>query len=360
VLRTYEDLRHKNYFDESVKARLREPGKEFTLFRDNQGLWRFRPASYDRHRIEGLNHPSGTWETNNMFGSQPVKLLIEALMSAGPYDASGNVTLTDFSDKDRSMIQTSADDVNFRLQPSTDKVRAGKQSGCLTASTSGKTARNASWAKADKKFEPWLNLGKHQALGVWILGDGHGELINFRLESPIHISYGAVADHYVMVDFTGWRYCELIETESTRWSDYVWQDGKWLYNVYRELIDFNTIESLSIWYNNLPPGREVTCYLSPVKALPMVPVTLRNPSITIGDKTIVFPVSMESGSYLEFYSPTECRLYGPKGEIIAEIKPKGEIPLLENGKNTVTFTCDKTGSLSARAYVTVLSYGDPL
>ncbi len=45
VLRTCEELRRGNAFDETVKAKLREPGKEFSLFRDDGGKWRFRPDS---------------------------------------------------------------------------------------------------------------------------------------------------------------------------------------------------------------------------------------------------------------------------------------------------------------------------
>ncbi|MCE5251081.1 hypothetical protein LLG96_12765 [bacterium] len=360
LLKTYEDLRHDNYFDESVKARLREPGKEFTLFKDSSGAWRFRPASYERHRIENLDHPSRTWETENSFGSQPVKLRIEALMSAGSCDAPGAITLADFPGDTNSMATTSAENVTFTVQPSTEQSKAGLSGARLTASSSGKTPQNAAWARIEKKFDPWLDLDKNQAIGVWIYGDGQGELINFRLESPKHISYGAVADHYVTVDFTGWRYVELIETESERWNDYVWQDGKWLYNVYRELISFKTVESLSIWYNNIPPGKEVSCSISTVKAVPMVPATLRNPSVTVGGKTIVFPVAMKSGSYIEFYSPSDCTLYGPKGEILSKVKPQGDVPVFENGKNTMTFSCVKPDGLSARAQVTVISYGEPL
>ncbi len=70
-----------------------------------------------------------------------------------------------------------------------------------------------------------------------------------------------------------------IETESARWSDYVWNDGKWLYNVYRETIDFGTVESVSIWYNNLPKGQEAECIIGPIKALPMVACTVKNPAV---------------------------------------------------------------------------------
>lgn len=54
----------------------------------------------------------------------------------------------------------------------------------------------------------------------------------------------------------GPRLFTLVETESARWSDYVWNDGKWLYNVYRETIDFAAVESVSVLYNNLPENKQ--------------------------------------------------------------------------------------------------------
>ena len=62
----------------------------------------------------------------------------------------------------------------------------------------------------------------------------------------------------------------MVETESTRWNDYTWDDGKSLYNVYRETIDFGAGESAEIWLQNLPPGKEAKCGLGPIKALSML------------------------------------------------------------------------------------------
>jgi hypothetical protein len=33
---------------------------------------------------------------------------------------------------------------------------------------------------------------------------------------------GLRGDHYVKIDFTGWKYFELVETESEKFSDYIW------------------------------------------------------------------------------------------------------------------------------------------
>ena len=73
----------------------------------------------------------------------------------------------------------------------------------ITPPTAARSPRTRAWARFGKQFDPPLNLKDRQALGLWIEGDGPGELIAVRLESPQHLAFGAVADRYVTVDFTG-------------------------------------------------------------------------------------------------------------------------------------------------------------
>ena len=355
ILRTCEDLRQKKTFDEGIKAKLREPGKEFSLFRDQSGKWRFRPAHYDSHTASCSEPWSLSWTVNNPFDEQPVKFRLEALMSAGSYDDANNVILADLSNPDQSAgPPRAAEGVTVSLDETPEEECT------FNATNSGKVPRNAAWARIDRKFKPTLNLKTHQAIGVRINGDGLGEIISIRLESPRHISYGAVADRYVTVDFTGPRLLTLVETESARWSDYVWNDGKWLYNVYRESINFGVIESMSIWYNNLPKDKQTTCTIGPVKAMPMVACTVKNPKVIVNGKAIVLPVEMQSGGYLEFNARNDCILYGSKGEVISRVTPEGEIPVLSVGENPIRFSCDSTDGPAPRLKLTIISHGEPL
>ncbi len=152
----------------------------------------------------------------------------------------------------------------------------------------------------ERKFDPPLNLKniRRWACGsratAWARSSRSGSTARGTSR------FGALADRYITVDFTGRRFLTLVETESARWSDYVWNDGKWLYNAYRETIDFGAVESVSLLYNNLPQGKEVRCVVGPIKAMPMVPCTVKNPTITINGKTISFPVEIPSGGRLEF------------------------------------------------------------
>ncbi|UCF14533.1 MAG: hypothetical protein JSW59_14050 [Phycisphaerales bacterium] len=358
ILRTCEGLRRDNAFDEKVRARLREPAKDFSLVRDKSGRCRFRPAHYDRHTASCSEPWSLSWTATNPFDEQPVKLRIEALMSAGAYDDANNIVLADLSDPHQfSGPPRAANGVIVSLEETSSGPDGA---GIFTAQNSGRVPRNAAWARLDRKFSPCLNLKNHQAIGVWIEGDGRGQIVAIRLESPRHISFGAVADRYVTVDFTGPRLLTLVETESARWSNYVWNDGKWLYNVYRETIDFGAIETLSVWYNNLPGNKQTKCKIGPIKAMPMIQCTVKNPVVTVNGKAIVLPVEMQSGSYLEFNAVNDCELYGSKGESLAKAVLEGSISVLSPGENQIRFSCDEVDGPAPRVKVTVISHGELL
>jgi hypothetical protein len=357
ILRRYETLRQSNYFPDSIKEKLRVPGDEFTLIQNSNGEWQFRPVQYAKRKVQGIDNWSNVWRIKNKFGQQPLQLRIEALMSAGPYDAPGNVVVADFSDPKAFAERASGSGITRDLHLSSSHVKVQPVSGCYSALNTG-PKREGAWTKVEKIFRPPLDLTKQQGLGVWVYGDGQGELLNFQLRSPGHISL-AISEHYVPVDFTGWRYFELIEPEGERYAHYSWPYGD-NYSIYFFSVDYPHIESLSMWYNDLPPGKQVTCYLSSIKALPLVKTTISNPALTINNRTLIFPGQIESGCYLEFRSLSDCKLYGPEKELLSEVKPQGEVPVLEEGENEVSFTCGAPAGVSPRANVTVISQGAPL
>jgi hypothetical protein len=141
--------------------------------------------------------------------------------------------------------------------------------------------------------------------------------------------------------------------------DTSWNDGKGLYNVYRETIDLGTVESVSVWCDNLPPGQQARCVIGPVKGLPMATCTV-SPAVTINGQTVVFPAEMPSRRYLGLNSSNDCMLYGPKGEVITNLSPEGSVPLLRAGKNQVQFSCTAPDGPAPRVRLTVASHGQPL
>lgn len=358
IMKQYEDLRHADYFDESIEEQLRIPGKDYTLKNDSDGKWYFYPRNYDKHKIEETAGSEARWIAQNPFQTQPLQLRIEALPSAGSFEARENKTLIDFSSANKQMIQTSAKGVHLECQCKEERNDFGSFVDEITVRNVGCQDQKSAWAKIEIPFEPNLDLSQHQALGVWVYGDGKGEVLNVQLRSPEHL-IGGFGERYIIVDFTGWKYCELVEMESVRYANYRWPYGS-LYSIYRENLQFGHVSGLNIWLNDVPLDGEVQCKISAIKAIPTVKRTIDNPAITIGGKKIVFPVTLESGQYLEYASETKCMQYGSDGDLIGEVEPLGEIPVLENGDNEVLFSHEDQNDLRTRVQVTVISEGNRL
>ena len=357
IIRRYEELRHSGKVPESIKAQLRVPGDEFTLAGSLQEGWQFRPVQYAKHKVESAEAWSSQWKTTNKFAAQPLRLRIEALMAAGPYDGPGNPTLADFSAPGDFPQRAASPGVTADLKPSKDQIKVGAASGCYTATNTGQGGPG-SWTKCEKTFDFSQNLSTHQALGLWVYGDGQGEVLNVQLKSPSHLVSG-IGDHYMVVDFTGWRYFELIELEGERHADFQWPYGD-IYSIYRTAVRLDSVETLGLWYNSLPPGKAATCYLSPIKALPLVSSKLVNPTVSIGGQAITFPVEIPSGHYLELIEAGNCKLYGVNGELVREVVPQGVIPVLQSGENEISFQTQTPPNLSPRARATVIALDQPI
>lgn len=361
IIRQYETLRHQNYFNDSVRMLLRQPGKEFTLFQEPGGQWNFKPVRFQKHKVAGTDHPSAYWQVVNEFEPQPVKLRIEPLMSVNSYADTTNIDVIDFCSLPKFEKPENAIGITSELVVSDEKTPTGEAAGLYMATSEGRVARGASWTKMEKRFEPFLDLKENQAMGVWIKGDGNGQLLNLRVANPRHIAHGARADHFIKVDFTGWKYFELIEIESAEVSNYEWAPSfASLYDTYRHTVDFEKVDHFQFWYNDLPAGKTAKTLIGPVRALSLVSSTINNPTVTIGGEKIVFQVSMESGMFLEFRSASDCKLFDSKGEFIRDVSILGKVPELKTGENKLSFSCDSPGEVNPRVQVTVISEGKPL
>ena len=354
----YERLRLANYFPESVRRRLRTPGEEFRLVHGPDGEWQFVPTDYLTHKVTALDDGSARWTVRNRHGAQPLRVRLKALWGVEPYDSPEALVLADFAREGEFAVEAAASGVAHGLAPSRERVKAGGVSGCYTA-TSRRPTRRGAWARVGKTFQPHADLRKFGAIGLWFHGDGKGEVLNVQLANPPQY-YRTLDEHYVVVDFTGWRYfaLPLRERDADRYHLYQWP-YRGHYAVYRAPLVRNHVSELNLYFNNLPRGENVRCYLSPIKALRVAEIELRNPSLEVGGKRLVFPVALRSGSYVEMLSPSDCRHYDARGALVGKVAPRGEIPTLAPGDNEVRFTCEAPRGYHARASVTVITAGQP-
>lgn len=357
----YERLRLANYFPEEVKEQVREPGKDFHLLQAEDGQWQLLPTDHLAHKVTGLDNGTLTWTIANRFAAQPLALRLEALYSVLPYDSPDAVLLADPAARDRFIVRRAARGVTASLDRSAEQVKVGQESLRFRATNKGDSAKGA-WAQAGMRFEaPYLSIQPCDALGVWIHGDGKDAVLNLQLTTPREYMH-AYGEHYVTIDFTGWRYFEipLRERDAARHRDYQWPYSS-LGGIYMTPVNLGHIDGLNLYFNNVPPGDTATVYLGPIKALRTKQSQLANPTITLGGQKLAFPATLDSGDYLELASQADCRHYDQRGTLRQRLALSGPLPQLKAGENQIAFSCDRPeGGLAPRAEITLVASGAPL
>jgi hypothetical protein len=373
VIGAYENLRHGGSVSETAKAALRTEGREFTLAEEARGA-KLHKAAYPRvmARIEGK---AVSVHLNNLFAAQKLRLRLELLKSAAAYDSPQAKTIVDFRAaqefavtpiksgygvdhafrKGQDPSRTSAEGVTAKLTPSTESFEAGGASGHVVATNASKQSQGA-WALLGSK--PCAVQAGH-GLGTWVCGDGSGSLLDIELAGNASTATRCQRSFYVVLDFEGWRYFELIEPETACLLNYAWPGRPMLggtYGIYRENSEAD--DQLSLFINAVPPGRGVSCNIGPIKALPLTETSLRNPSVTISGKMVTFPVEMRSGQYLELRGADDCLLYDLDGKVLRHVTPTGVIPDIAGGDNKVEVAAENpTPRVAVRLAVTALLRG---
>ena len=359
----FERLRLARHFSEATLARLRTPRQDFHLIQAAGDQWQLAPRDYLAHKVTGQKDGSGAWTLTNRYASQPLRLRIEALYAALPYAAPEGVALATLAKPDelaaRGAAGVTASWAPAGETPAADASPALPSTGTCSAKSTLAT-RTGAWAAFARTFNPPLNLSKCGALGLWVRGDGKGELLNVQLTNPPQF-WTTFDEHYLPIDFTGWRYVELFlrERDAESFVDYAWPYGG-TSEVFRSPLIRDHVSGLTLWYNNLPPGDAAACQIGPIKALPAVKAKLGTPTLTLGDRKIVFPVTLESGQYIELDPDAGCRLFSEQGEVLQKVAPQGDAPAVATGENRIAFSCEPPQGLGARAKITVIVQGEPL
>ena len=360
LLGWYEHLRLARYFDTQTVARVAVPGDEFRLRQNRDGAWQFTPIKMRAHRISSLGNGSEAWTSDNPFAEQPLSARIEALYAVAPYDSPKRIPLADAADFASFKSDTASSAITLGVTEETADTKGGSRNLRLHALNKG-FSRTGAWARATLDFPaPYRNLGGSGAFGVWVKGDGKGALLNLQLGTPREFMH-ALSDHYVTLDFTGWRYVELLvrERDVERMTDYTWPYGG-AYDIYRNPLDMSHISQVTFYLNDLPAGGSVDVTVSPVMALPTQSAALKDPALTVNGKTLTLPFTLASGDFAELEPDGLCTHYNDRGDPLASIRcGMGDSPMLHSGPNTLLFSCVPPSNVSARAEVSLNAFGMP-
>ena len=194
------------------------------------------------------------------------------------------------------------------------------------------------------EFEQPLNLSKHLGLGFWVYGDGGGQHINIRLESPPHMVSG-FTDHFLKADFTGWRYCTLAEADNGM-SD----NSTFSYEEFRQPVHFNSISKVSLQVE----GDATNLRFRTVRALPLTDSYIVNPALETSGQKITFRGKIKNGHYME-YIPADGRavVYDAVGNEVSEMQPDMSSFVLSTGDNALLFSSVTESGRSANVRITL-------
>ena len=364
VLGWYERMRLARYFVAEDTAVLGEPKRDFRLRMDDRGVWQLTPVRRDQHRVTASGNGPETWSVQNPHAEQVLRARVEALYSVSPENDARSCVLADFSDVATITTRNSAAGVTQELLVEEVDVRGGARNLRIVATNTGNAA-NGAWTCLGADYpHPYHSMNGGQALGLWVKGDGSGALLNLQLQTP-YVYHGAVSEHYVDLDFTGWRYVELLlrERDADRMGDYTWP-----YNTSaashancRSAINTSALSSVRVYLNAIPAGGKVDVVIGPILSLTQRKVDLTDAVLTVGGRRLLLPVSMRSGHYLEIEGIEDCAHYDERGELVARFTPgcPDGIPVLRTGANSMAFTCRGPEGIRPRADVVVLSLGEP-
>jgi len=346
-MKIWQELQHSDYFPESVKLELRKKEMDFTLVKDKARKWRVKPVKYHPVHIADPKQPdSCTWKLNNEFSRQPIAARIRAMTEVAPYGSEGNIVLFD-PKQDTDIGTTKSAGMKCEAAISTDQTKTGKTSCRFTATA--ETRSRVRWAEIVHRFDEPLRLSRHRALGLWVYGDGKGELLNVQLEDVGH----RLRDRYIDIDFKGRRFVVVDQWDARRAWALPWPyNRKWIMTAF----NFGAVASINFWLVNIEPGESAGVFIDRVEALKETNTALKRPKLTVGRNSVVVPVTMKPDEYVELAPDGKCRHFDPNGHLLRELRVRGKLPTVSRGENTIKFSAES----NARARLTLMTAGDPL
>lgn len=309
ILKRYDTLRRAGTLGDAALEKLRDESLDVTL--DGDTLKRARYQRFD------VADSQSDFTVENADAAQTPYVRIENRYAAGAYDAPDAVELI-------------ALDENAPAQK-------------LTSAT----------------FDPPLDLTKNLAMGFWVYGDGKGEKINIRVESPSHLVSGH-NDHFLTVDFTGWRYVPFVEADNGVQPPESWpiSCGS-IYVEYREKVHYKAVSAVHL----MVVGDCAGLKFRTLKALSAVPTKLVNPTFRVGERSIRFVGEIASGHYLE-YDPLDggasAKILDPLGNVVSEAAIEGDMFELPAGESSAAFSAEATDDAPIRAKITVRTLGEKI
>lgn len=363
ILGWYERFRMANYFTKEDLLPLQGKKADFRLRMDDNGQWKLTPVAYNWHTA---TPSSNSWSANNPHKAQPYRGRIEALYTIHQLNQKVQPVLIDFAEIDQMDEKRSkSGQIQQTLSVVTEDTKLAPKNLRIQAVNQSDSSRGA-WTIVGKNYpHPYHSMQNGRGFGFWVKGDGSGALLNLQVCTP-SVYHGAISDHYVDLDFKGWKYVELLlrERDSDRMADYEWpySTNAASHAICRNAIFPNALSSVKLIINEIPAKGGVDIIVSPIISIPQTKNNLENLALSVNGKSIGIPVVMQSGDYLELEGEDDCAHYDERGELITRFKPvcPNGWPTMNEGDNSITLQASSVQqALTPRVEVVSMNLGNP-
>ncbi len=253
LYKKYDDLRKREYFSEEYRKKLIEGKYEYQLKEKRGGKFCFVEKDYQFAKLYDLSDDARNFGSfNNPFGAQVPFIRIEAMHS----------TL-----KNNPIVL-------LRLDENVDLLSQ----------------------KTEAKYNLELDLSQNLAKVVKVKGNGiKGGKICIKISCGTNSETG-FGEYIIDTDFQGWREFVLLESDNGERKDHNFEAGYHMYAVYRSSLNNNRTSGVKVETEGDMTGVK----MSSIVAYEHTYEIYKNPTVTIGDTSIMFEFELLSGDFIEF------------------------------------------------------------
>lgn len=355
LLGWYERARLARAFTDQALARLAAPRAEFRLRQGDDGVWSLTPFTSIVHRVTG--NASDAWRFSIPEAATGT-LRVEALYGVDRQSSSRGTNLLAAAEVPLMKVKAVGGvKAHVSPVPMSAPVCGVPRTAIRLEATNTKNSSRGAWVSASRDYEfPYLSLGNNAAFGFWVKGDGSGAILNLQLRMAREY-HGSICEHYVKLDFTGWRWVELLarERDADAFADLVWPYSGAVMAVHRNPYDGRHVQSVSLWLNEIPAGGSTVVEIADLRALPIAKPVLKDAMVTINSRSMKIPFNLNAGDYAELEQGCWTH-YSQQGESLARVVEKDPLRLLA-GVNDCSFSGMTDAGSPVRADVTILAEG---
>jgi hypothetical protein len=351
VIRICDQLKQASWFGAEVRRQLADPRQRHWLEADAAGLWQVRPLALGPRLLLHAGQTSSLASANPHAAQAPWLRLRAATRIAAFGDAANVVLATPGQEGPFTAEGTCAPELTQTVEMAAERTPEGAPCIRYRAVNSGKTT--SGWCQLTRAFAKPLDLSRHRPLALWLHARGTGGVLNVQLMNP----HNGAREHYIPLDFDGWRLVRLEIAEEARFYDYTWPYH--FADVMYRPFDYSGVTGIRLYLNAIAPAAEAEVLIGRIEALAESADPVAEPVLELAGQKLRFPATLRPDEYIEMDWTGICRQFEPNGGLIRQFRAEGASQC-PTGRIEVRFDCRRGDGLNPRAELVLATRGAPL